>query len=327
MMNFNLVGMPKDMASQVSLILNNHWKNSNPFSLRLNIHFNHNQNSILNENEINILLLWEPEAVMPEQYRKKIMQTYDLVIPFNKDRAKRLKLPHFLNHPYDFSMNRERVINPQKMIAFINAKKFSAVSRSMYGFRRKAIIGISGQGIPIEMFGPNWNENSFKEFRERFWAVRRAIKAGRFPDFVEAFSEFGYKYKSYQGSMKEKKDSLPNYRYALVIENDIDSITEKIFEAIECESVPIYIGAPLVDYRDLQKCVIEVSPKISELLEVITELSEDVYNQKVRSIKDFVHLEYQDKIEFSSEHNWKKLACIIDGHLADRLNTNIDSGV
>jgi hypothetical protein len=263
---------------------------------------------------------------MPEQYREKIMRRYNLVIPFNKDRAKRLKLSYYLNHPYDLSINETKVVNPEKMIAFVNAKKFSAISRSLYGFRRKALIEIADQGIPIEIFGPNWNESSLKEFRERLWAVRRAIKAGKFPDFIEAFGEFGYKYKSYLGSMKEKRETLPNYRYTLIIENDVDSITEKVFEAIECHSVPIYIGAPLEDFIDLQKCVIQVSPDINKLLNIVTDLSEDDYVKKISSIKSFLDLESQDRIEFSSEHNWKKLAVIIDNYLSNRLDTNIHSG-
>jgi hypothetical protein len=326
MLNYNLVGMPDNTKSIVTAILTNHWKNSSSASININIYFNHNNNLTLNTNEMNVLLLWEPEAVMPEQYRKKIIEKYNLVIPFNKNRAKRLDLPHYLNHPYDFSLKKLRSIEPQKLIAFVNAKKFSAISGSLYGFRRKALVEISKKGIPIEIFGPNWNESHLKEFRERLWALRRAIKAGKIPNFSEAFSEFGYEYKNYLGSMKEKGYSLPNYKYTLIIENDIDSVTEKVFEAIECHSVPIYIGAPLHDFMDLQKCVIEVQPDIHGLVKVVDELSDEIYVKKISYIKAFLDLKSQDKIEFSSEHNWKKLAVIIDNNLADRFNVNFHSG-
>jgi hypothetical protein len=49
---------------------------------------------------------------MPEQYRKKIIEKYNLVIPFNKDRADRLGLLHYLNHPYDFSIKKIPPRNP-----------------------------------------------------------------------------------------------------------------------------------------------------------------------------------------------------------------------
>jgi len=326
MVNFSLTGMPKDMKSVVQPILNNHWKNSFSSSFSVNIYFNHNNNLTLNPDEINVLLLWEPEVVMPEQYRKKIIEKYNLVIPFNKDRANRLGLLHYLNHPYDFSIKKIPSIEPQKLIAFVNAKKFSAISRSLYGLRRKSLVEISNKGIPIEIFGPNWDESYLKEFRERLWALRRAVKAIRFPDFSEAFSEFGYKYTNYLGSMKDKGTSLPNYKYTLVIENDIDSVTEKVFEAIECHSVPIYIGASLQDFTDLQKCVIQVQPDILELIKVVDELSDQIYVKKISFVKDFLDRESQDRIEFSSEHNWKKLAVIIDSYLADRLNVNLHSG-
>jgi hypothetical protein len=326
MINFSLLGMPEDMKNVVKAILDNHWRNSFSATVRVNIHFNHDKSLTLNTDEMNVLLLWESEVVMPEQYRNKILERYNLVIPFNKDRANRLGLPHYLNHPYDFTLKKIQSIEPQKLIAFVNAKKFSAISRSLYGFRRKGLVEISNEGIQIEIFGPNWNESRLKEFRERLWALRRAIKARKFPDFSEAFSEFGYEYKNYLGPMEEKGYSLPNYKYTLIIENDIDSVTEKVFEAIECHSVPIYIGASLQDFADLQKCVIQVQPDNRELLKVVDELSDQIYVKQISFVKDFLDRESQDKIEFSSEHNWKKLAEIIDSYLADRPNVNFHSG-
>jgi len=60
------------------------------------------------------------------------------------------------------------------------------------------------------------------------------------------------KYSSYRGTIKNKWDVLPNYRFCLCYENIRDEpgwITEKIFDAMRSGCVPIYWGASnITDY-------------------------------------------------------------------------------
>jgi hypothetical protein len=61
-------------------------------------------------------------------------------------------------------------------------------------------------------------------------------------------------YTSYRGTVKHKWDILPKYKFALCYENVSDQpgyITEKIFDCMRADCVPIYWGAPNVtDYVD-----------------------------------------------------------------------------
>ena len=55
--------------------------------------------------------------------------------------------------------------------------------------------------------------------------------------------------------MKDKVEGLSNYRYSVIIENSQQKyyFTEKLIDALVCETVPIYWGAPNInDYFDLR---------------------------------------------------------------------------
>jgi hypothetical protein len=254
---------------------------------------------------------------MPEQYRNANLKKYNLVIPFNKDRASRLNISNFLLHPHDIEWQTSENKESKKLIVFVSAKKFSSSKRSMYGFRRRVLRRINSHDDIIDIYGPNWNDGLKKEFKERLWVLRRVIKAGRIPNFIEAFSELGCKYRNYHGLMGEKHNNLSKYRFSLIIENDLDSITEKIFESIECKNVPVYVGAPLDDFIDLRSCVIEVKPDLALVEQVVINLNDEIYNHKISMIEKYEKSNSIDKVLFSSEYNWTKLAKIIDSYLTN----------
>jgi hypothetical protein len=61
-------------------------------------------------------------------------------------------------------------------------------------------------------------------------------------------------YPSYRGTIKNKWDVLPKYRFSLCYENIHDEsgwVTEKIFDSMRAGCVPIYWGAPnITNYVD-----------------------------------------------------------------------------
>jgi hypothetical protein len=319
--------MPDEIKKQFEKEFDSYGKSKEffGFNKKINIHFNHQKNFNFKNEDIQVLLLWEPEVFMPEQYRKNIFNKYDLVIPFNEDRAKRLNFDQYLLHPFDFKNHNFKKFENKKFVNLISGKKFSGSKRSMYGLRRKCLVELPKAGINIDLYGPNWNESWTKEFRERIWAIRRCLSARKFPDVLEAFSEIGYVYKNYLGPMGEKVNSLGQYKYSLIIENDLDSITEKIFEAIECLTVPIYVGGSLNNFPDLQMCVVEVEPNVNKIIETFQNLDDKLYEKKIESINNFLEKDNLVKIKFSSEHNWKKLINMIDLYLTNQSYLDIQS--
>jgi len=246
----------------------------------------------------NVLIASEPASVVPWQYKKSIQSKFDLIIPTGKTRSENLSLKEWVPFPYKFqSQTINEKLRTNKVI-MINAAKFSAHKESMYGFRRKVSKELFNMQIGYKLVGENWKMPKTKEIRERVWAVRKEFRAGNLPDLREAFSNITYRYPEYSGRIDNKISELSKYKYALVIENESDYISEKLFDAITAKCVPIYIGENLADYKFLKNCVVQLAPKVSSILEFFEQENLKIYLEKKKYIDNVEN--YITDIEFFS---------------------------
>ena len=52
--------------------------------------------------KFNVLILWEPKAVNPWSYQKKVINKFQLVIACGQQRSQNLHINDFILHPYNF---------------------------------------------------------------------------------------------------------------------------------------------------------------------------------------------------------------------------------
>ena len=228
----------------------------------------------------NVLIASEPASVVPWQYKKSIRGKFDLIIPTGKTRSENLSLKEWVPFPYNFqaqTINEKLRINN---VIMINAAKFSAHKESLYGLRRKTSKELFNLQIGYKLAGENWKMPKTKEIRERIWAVRKEMRAGNLPNFREAFSCIFYHFPEYVGRVDNKITELSKYKYALIIENEPDYISEKLFDAIAAKCVPIYVGENLADFELLKNCVVQLAPKVSSILKFFEQENQQMYNEK-----------------------------------------------
>jgi hypothetical protein len=271
--------------------------------------------------KFNVLILREPQSVIPFQYKFKFLKKFDLVIPMGEKRAKNLRLDEWVNPPYDYiHHDTDESLRTQEVV-MVNSAKFSANHQSLYGFRRKVSKKLRLLGISYDLIGDNWKMSKKKELRERLWAVRKEFAAGNVPNLYEAFSNFFYGYPEYIGRVDNKINVMSKYKYAMIIENENDYISEKLFDAIAAGCVPIYVGASLNKYKKLAKCVIEFS-SYSELINYFSQdYQESIYEEKKLYIDQKSN--YSDDLEFfSTVYVSKKLSEIIYRHYRENIKTS-----
>ena len=230
--------------------------------------------------KFNVLILWEPEAVNPWSYQKKVINKFQLVIACGQQRSQNLHISDFILHPYDIKTHIIDESKRDKHFVIINSAKFSANKKSLYGLRRKVLKSLDKNHIQVALFGDNWHMKKTKELRERIWAVRKELSANRFPSLTEAFSQLFYRYPSYKGSVEDKLLALSKFKYAIVIENESDFISEKLFDAVVAKCVPIYVGPDLSMYQHLDKCVVSLPANHKEILNFILNDNSEIYLQK-----------------------------------------------
>tara|TARA_Y100001938_G_C8090024_1_gene434453 strand:- start:2473 stop:3348 length:876 start_codon:yes stop_codon:yes gene_type:complete len=101
----------------------------------------------------------------------------------------------------------------------------------------------------------------------------------------------------YKGAPYNKSDALLNYEYSIGIENcrQKNYLTEKFFDLIACDTVPIYYGAPNVEEIYPKQSFIEMdfSGPIEKTVEQITDIyHNDDYSARLPNVKKAKELYY-----------------------------------
>lgn len=276
--------------------------------IHIEIDYNEQQSRLIGN--FNVLILWEPATVVPRQYTNSILKKFDLIIAMGETRGENLKTNNWAHHPYQFKTYPCSEKLRKKDAVMINSVKFSASKKSLYGFRRKVSRSLNELNINYALIGDNWHMNKKKEFRERAWALRKELRSGNIPNIKEVYSDFFYKYPEYVGRIDDKIKELSKYKYAIIIENEADFVSEKLFDAIAAKCVPIYIGPNLKKYKKLSKCIIPFDPNLNEIVNFFKSNNEKLYLEKKIFINNSANYLSDIKI-FSLENTSKKIAKLI----------------
>ena len=74
--------------------------------------------------------------------------------------------------------------------------------------------------------------------------------------------------------------SLNEYSVSVVIENDEDALSEKLFDCLQSGVVPIFVGPTLKSFPFLESTVIRSSTNSSEVIDLLNNLSESELSSK-----------------------------------------------
>jgi len=95
--------------------------------------------------------------------------------------------------------------------------------------------------------------------------------------------------------IQKKSDGLKNYRFSIVVENNIEEnyFTEKIIDCFATKTVPIYNGAPNISDYFNEKSIIKFN-NIEELKEIVENINEDSYN----NMKEYIEENYKLSLKY-----------------------------
>jgi hypothetical protein len=171
----------------------------------------------------------------------------------------------------------------------INAAKFSALTCSNYGLRRHVLELDSKRGNQIHLYGDHWNEGKFLEFRRRL-AVCRNVPI-REIDLNETFGLFGKKYSQFKGKVDLEFNGVERYQTAIVIENQSDYVSEKVWQFLFKGVVPIYVGPELLYDKQIEDFVEISKPDPQAILDCAYGFTEEKRKAKMQSFTDFLQSE------------------------------------
>ena len=251
-----------------------------------------------------VLVLVEPEVVRPDLYREKDWHKFHEVLPLSRYRAERLNLKNWFDLPVSLPEYKRSNNKRANKWAIVNEHKFSASNRSQYGLRRELIKYFEAERpLDLDLYGVEWNKNKIIELRRRLYTLRlQGFNKGL--KLKENLADLWHNYSLVKGHMPENLENLQEYNYSIVIENDLDYISEKVWKSIYAGAVPIYVG-PNLDYdKDLKKVVISSNASLDEINSII-KVAEKSDLQKIRE-NGYKFLSGLNTTKYSLENCGKK---------------------
>lgn len=218
------------------------------------------------------LIVAEGIIHLPENHLPNLGEMFPIVFTWNDTMVDgKFFFKYRIPQPVQWQKIKRVPYNDKKLLVNISANKYSSHPLELYSIRRTSIEYFEQNfKDQFDLYGIGWNEP----------ATRRK-RSMNFPF-----------YSSYKGSVKSKSDVFPKYRFALCYENAIlpGYITEKIFDCMRSDCVPIYLGAPNINDYLPQDTYID-RRKFSndeQLASYILSIDEEKYEHYRKGISDYL---------------------------------------
>ena len=257
-----------------------------------------------------ILIRSEPESIFPGQYKEKIFKKYGLVLTPGGIPDIQLS-DTFVRHPYLYNVNPvkprhddpsiETIISASNfgdrfdfnswskreiLISLVASNKVSPTSSNNYALRRFYAMKFSGN--ELQVYGNLWNGSFYSRTRLRLGVLSFSLRNFYIPNLKSIYGNLLRKYPNAHGEVDNKHTIIERSKFSLVIENNNDCITEKIFDAFMGGSIPLYIG-PDLSHFDLPGNIALIVKDLSKNpVELIKSLDNSDIREILLNIKTFV---------------------------------------
>jgi hypothetical protein len=207
-----------------------------------------------------ILIRTETIVVWPDNYNSKAISLTSKLIEVGRHGD-----DNDINFPWpqDWSQNlefKEVVTARSEAVVLVNGNKLSFINGEMYSLRRECISNLPN----LDLYGTGWNYGLFRKmliFAEEF---RLTTKSGLIPNLANSRGWLK-RPANWKGAPNSKLDTLSQYKYSLVIENTLDYMTEKLFDAFFARCIPVYVGPSVDKYEIPPNLVVQVDSTLNSI--------------------------------------------------------------
>jgi len=246
-------------------------------SVRLHVEINYssgkshkNLRGIPRENRV--LFALEPRAVLPMQHRKRVRGKFGLFLVSSPDQ---LQSPTDVYFDYGFLFPKEKVapVLPRKVgsVALLNANKTSFVSGSQYSARKTLIKKLARLGFSVTIAGAGWEKSFRVQILDSVRSLLFCISQGEWPD-ITRFStpiKLSLPNVEFSGIVADGNFFYRQHEFALIVENDPQYISEKLFHALESGCIPLYLGPKLQTIGLPESLIVDLSKESESSLSML----------------------------------------------------------
>jgi len=194
--------------------------------------------------ENRILILWEPKEVNSKLYRPSTLNSYGHIFTPSSDWLKGQNVYNF-NWPQGKAILKTQSdlewLKRKNKFVFIGSNKYSVSKGELYSLRRTVLKNHKTEKF-IDLFGHYWNDGIIHDVKS---VISSMIKINYKDYFLKSMKLFARKYSNYKGIAVNKQNTLVKYKFAIIIENSSNYVSEKLFESLESQCLVLYVGTNL----------------------------------------------------------------------------------
>ena len=228
-----------------------------------------------------LLFAFEPKAVNPRQHSSKVRSQFAQTVvmsPLQRfcETDQVLTLGALFPQEVLLQLALNSRSKRENAIVILNENKFSFVPGNNYKIRQLAIQKLAKEGWKVHVGGKNWT-------RSVVWQVRRQLESLLFARLSGSAVDLGSlrlapknwsKNITFHGQIPTGFEFMCRFKYALVIENDMNYVSEKLPNAIAAGCIPLFVGANLAIHGIPDDVAIRATPDTDDILKVLGEVSE-----------------------------------------------------
>jgi hypothetical protein len=229
------------------------------------------------------LVLWEPPSVCPENWDLKTHDHFPRILTWNDELVDGVRYHKFRPPvPSSFPVVPARPFESKKLLTMIAMNKVSSYPSELYSARERSITYFeTHHPADFDLYGIGWDDSP--QVPSGTGSTRSGHRASQ-------------RHPSYREPVANKWNVFPIYRFALCYENVFDQsgwVTEKLFDCMRADCVPVYWGAPNVDEYVDSRAYIDRRrfQSDSELASYLAGMSEARYEEYRTAVRQYLQSE------------------------------------
>lgn len=211
------------------------------------------------------LVHMEPSVVLPTNYSGSRKRQFGKVITVGGIGSHDSRSVHWpLLWPSAFDLEKLHATERDERVVVINGNKMSFIKGELYSLRRKAIKNLDN----LDLYGTQWDSKFAPRLIIAIKSFAQAVLSFKLPR-LSGLNLWFQDYPKSKGPVDDKLQTMANYKYALVIENSAEYMSEKLMEALFAGCVPIYVGPDPEKYDIPKELVIRAQPSLRSIQEAL----------------------------------------------------------
>ena len=227
------------------------------------------------------LVRMEPSVVLPANFARSKKRQFSQIITVGGLKAEDSSPVNWpLLWPSSSELEKLLANKRAERIVLVNGNKMSFVKGELYSLRRKAIKALEA----LDLYGTEWDSSLITRLIKALKSFTHAFFSLKLPR-LSGLKLWFQSYPQSKGEVDNKLTTMSSYKYALVIENSAEYMSEKLFDALFAGCIPLYVGPNAEDYGIPKNIVVQAEPNlesIEQALETAKAMNFENFQQDLR---------------------------------------------